>query len=46
LLKGLEAETSVVLSPELMDRKHLYVAVTRGSKQLVICSQQQVLNPN
>ncbi|TPQ40120.1 DNA helicase UvrD [Bradyrhizobium guangdongense] len=46
LLKGLEAETSVVLNPELMDRKHLYVAITRGSKQLVICSQQQVLAPN
>lgn len=46
LLKGLEAETSVILSPELMDRKHLYVAITRGSKQLVICSRQQVLNPN
>lgn len=45
LLKGLEAETSVVLNPELMDKRHLYVAITRGSKQLVICSRQQVLNP-
>ncbi len=43
LLKGLEAETCVILSPELMDRKHLYVAMTRGAKQLVICASSEVL---
>ncbi|QIG50456.1 UvrD-helicase domain-containing protein [Nordella sp. HKS 07] len=45
LLKGLEAEICVILNPELMDRRHLYVAMTRGSKKLVICSQDQVLRP-
>lgn len=43
LLKGLEAEVCVILNPELMDRKHLYVAMTRGSKRLVICSQHQIV---
>lgn len=45
LLKGLEAEICVVLNPELMDAKHLYVAMTRGSKRLVICSRDQVIRP-
>lgn len=45
LLKGLEAEICVVLNPELMDAKHLYVAMTRGSKRLVICSREQVIRP-
>lgn len=38
LLKGLEAEVSVVLDTTDMDRKHMYVAITRGAKQLVVCS--------
>lgn len=46
LLKGLEAEICVILNPELMDRRHLYVAMTRGSKKLVICSQHQQIRPN
>jgi hypothetical protein len=46
LLKGLEAEICVILNPELMDRRHLYVAMTRGSKRLIICSQNQHLRPN
>lgn len=45
LLKGLEAEICIILNPELMDRRHLYVAMTRGSKRLVICSQHQHLGP-
>jgi len=45
LLKGLEAEICVVLNPELMDAKHLYVAMTRGSKRLVICSRDPVIRP-
>lgn len=45
LLKGLEAEICVVLKPELMDSRHLYVAITRGSKRLVICSNQRVIQP-
>jgi len=45
LLKGLEAEVAVILNPRNMDAKHLYVAMTRGSRQLVICSESPVLKP-
>lgn len=38
LLKGLEAEVAVIPNPETMDARHLYVALTRGSSRLVICS--------
>lgn len=43
LLKGLEAEVAVVLEPQAMDRHHLYVAITRGSKALLVCSSTPVL---
>jgi DNA helicase-2/ATP-dependent DNA helicase PcrA len=45
LLKGLEADTAVILDPSDMDRRHLYVAMTRGAKKLVICSQTSRLTP-
>ena len=45
LLKGLETESVVVLDPKEMDAKHLYVALTRGSRKLVICSASPILNP-
>ncbi|MEH2484364.1 UvrD-helicase domain-containing protein [Bradyrhizobium sp. AZCC 2230] len=45
LLKGLEADVAVILNPEVMDHNHLYVAMTRGSRTLVICSDTNVLNP-
>lgn len=38
LLKGLEAEVAVLLNPEGMTAQHLYVAMTRGSMRLVVCS--------
>lgn len=44
LLKGLEAEVSVILHPENMNAQHLYVAMTRGSKLMVVCSNSSVLN--
>ena len=43
LLKGLEAEVAVVLSADSLDRRNLYVAITRGSKRLTICSKSPVL---
>ena len=43
LLKGLEAEVAVITAPEEMDARHLYVAFTRGSKKLVVCSFTPVL---
>lgn len=39
LLKGLEAEMAVILNADELSAKDLYVAITRGSKQLVICSR-------
>ena len=45
LLKGLEAEVAVVLSADDLDRRNLYVAMTRGSKGLVICSTSPVIDP-
>lgn len=46
LLKGLESDIAVVLEPERMNARHLYVAMTRGSKKLVICSKHPVLTPS
>jgi DNA helicase IV len=46
LLKGFEADTAVILNPELMDRRHLYVAMTRGARMLVICSDTAILTPD
>lgn len=45
LLKGLEADTAVILDPTEMDRRHLYVAMTRGAKRLIICSRTAKLVP-
>lgn len=38
LLKGLEAEVVVILKADSLDAENLYVAMTRGSKGLIICS--------
>lgn len=46
LLKGLEAEVSVILGADDLNARNLYVAMTRGSKRLIICSRQAILNPN
>lgn len=43
LLKGLEADVAVVLEPEKMNAENLYVAMTRGSKRLIICSSTPIL---
>lgn len=45
LLKGLEAEIAVVLDANALDARNLYVAITRGSKGLVICSSEPILLP-
>lgn len=46
LLKGLEAEVAVILDADALDTRNLYVALTRGSKALTICSSSPVLNPH
>lgn len=45
LLKGLEADVAVVLEPHAMNVEHLYVALTRGARQLVVCSPTNRLTP-
>ena len=43
LLKGLEAEVAIILDAHEMNPAHLYVAMTRGSKKLVVCSAKNTL---
>lgn len=46
LTKGLEFDVVIVLNAhKFSDPKHLYVALTRASKKLVVISQSPVLNP-
>jgi DNA helicase-2/ATP-dependent DNA helicase PcrA len=45
LLKGLEAEISVVLNAGALDARNLYVAMTRGSCRVLVCSPSPILNP-
>jgi DNA helicase-2/ATP-dependent DNA helicase PcrA len=44
LLKGLEADVAVILDAGNFNAQHLYVAMTRGAKRLVICSRSPILN--
>jgi DNA helicase-2/ATP-dependent DNA helicase PcrA len=45
LLKGLEAEAAVILHADQLNAANLYVAMTRGSTSLVVCSRSPVLAP-
>jgi len=45
LVKGLEADVSVILNAADLNRQNLYVAMTRGSRRLVICSNSNLLKP-
>ncbi|MEQ9039407.1 MAG: UvrD-helicase domain-containing protein [Silicimonas sp.] len=45
LLKGLEAEVAVILNASALDAKNLYVAMTRGSNLVLICSESPTLEP-
>jgi DNA helicase-2/ATP-dependent DNA helicase PcrA len=45
-LKGLEADVAVILNADGLNKKNLYVAMTRGSRILVICSKSQIFSPN
>lgn len=44
-VKGLEFAHAVVLAPGALDKKNLYVALTRGSTSLTVISAQPVLHP-
>jgi hypothetical protein len=47
LTKGLEFDLVVVLNAhELKCHKNLYVAITRASQRLIICSNSAILQPN
>ena len=43
LLKGLEAEVVVILNGDSLNAANLYVAMTRGSMRLVVCSVNPLL---
>jgi DNA helicase-2/ATP-dependent DNA helicase PcrA len=43
LLKGLESEVAVILNAADLDKRNLYVAMTRGSHALVVCSPTPIL---
>jgi hypothetical protein len=45
LLKGLEADVSIILNAEQLNRQNLYVAMTRGSRREVVCAANSVLKP-
>jgi DNA helicase-2/ATP-dependent DNA helicase PcrA len=43
LFKGLEADVSIILNADTMNARDLYVALTRGTKKLVVCSSEHLL---
>jgi hypothetical protein len=45
LLKGLEADVVVILNAHKLNARNLYVAMTRGSKIVTICSPTPILRP-
>lgn len=45
LVKGLEFDHCVILDPDFLSAKELYVALTRGSTSLTILSRNSVLQP-
>lgn len=45
LLKGLEGEVSVILDADALNARNLYVAMTRGSHALTVCSRSPILSP-
>lgn len=44
LLKGLEADVSVILDASALDARNLYVAMTRGAHRLVVCSAASTIS--
>lgn len=45
LLKGLEADICVVLNASALNARNLYVAMTRGSRRVLVCSASPILHP-
>lgn len=45
LIKGLEYDHAIILDADKMDKRNLYVAMTRGSRSLTIFSENNILQP-
>nr|WP_153518529.1 UvrD-helicase domain-containing protein [Sinorhizobium meliloti] len=45
LLKGLEADVAVLLDTSSFSAQDLYVALTRGARKIVVCSDSRVIKP-
>lgn len=45
LLKGLEADVSVLLDTDIFGKQDLYVALSRGAQKIIVCSKNQTLRP-
>jgi DNA helicase-2/ATP-dependent DNA helicase PcrA len=45
LVKGLEFDRAIVLNADGLDKRNLYVAITRGSKSLSVLAGGDVLRP-
>lgn len=45
LLKGLEADVAVILNAHKLSSRNLYVAMTRGSRMITVCSPSSTLRP-
>lgn len=45
LIKGLEFDHAIILDANALDRKNLYVALTRGSRSLTVLGSSPVLTP-
>ena len=45
LIKGLEFDHAIVLDASALDKKNLYVALTRGSRSLTVLATSPVLTP-
>lgn len=43
LMKGLEGDVAVILDGDDLNSHHLYVALTRGAKKLIVCSASPTL---
>lgn len=43
LIKDLEADVSVVLETDSLSTNDIYVAMTRRSKKLIICTKSMIL---
>jgi hypothetical protein len=45
LLNGLEADVAVILNAHRLSSRNLYVAMTRGSRMITVCSPTSTLRP-